>query len=65
MRDTPLVRIATWNLEGKWGPRHHLLLRTLRADIVLLTEVLDTVAVTGMSLHLTEGEMSRAADGLG
>lgn len=51
------MRIATWNLEGKWGPRQHMLLRTLRADIVLLTEVLDTVAVTGMSLHLTRGEM--------
>ena len=57
MRHTPVVRIATWNLEGEWTPRHHLLLRSLRADVLLLTEVLNTVAIPGVTIHLTEGEM--------
>lgn len=57
MRHTAVVRIATWNLEGKWTPRHHWLLRSLRANVLLLTEVLDTVAIPGLTIHLTEGEM--------
>jgi endonuclease/exonuclease/phosphatase family metal-dependent hydrolase len=51
------VRIATWNLEGKWTPRHHWLIRSLRADLLLLTEVLATVEIPGLNIHLTEGEM--------
>lgn len=51
------MRIATWNLEGKWTPRHHWLIRSLRADLLLLTEVLDKVAIPGLNIHFTEGEM--------
>lgn len=51
------MRIATWNLEGKWTPRHHWLIRSLRADLLLLTEVLATVEIPGLNIHLTEGEM--------
>lgn len=51
------MRIATWNLEGKWTPRHRWLLRSLRADILLLTEVLDTVEIPGMATHRAAGEM--------
>lgn len=51
------MRIATWNLEGKWTPRHHWMIRSLRADLLLLTEVLDRVAIPGLNIHFTEGEM--------
>ena len=39
------MRIATWNLEGKWTPRHHQLIASFRADLLLLTEVVDTVEI--------------------
>lgn len=51
------MRIATWNLEGKWTPRHHWLVRSLRADVLLLTEVINTVEVAGLNIHFTEAEM--------
>lgn len=51
------MRIATWNLEGRWTPRHHRLLRSLQADLLLLTEVVDAVEVPGHSIHFTEAEM--------
>ncbi|GAA4100165.1 hypothetical protein ACFFOS_19300 [Nocardioides kongjuensis] len=51
------MRIATWNLGGKWTPRHHWLVRSLRADLLLLTEVVEWVEVSGLSIHFTEAEM--------
>ena len=51
------MRIATWNLEGKWTPRHHWLIRSLQADLLLLTEVLAKVEMAGLNIHFTEGEM--------
>lgn len=51
------MRIATWNLEGKWTPGHHELLGSLRADVLLLTEVLETVEIPGLNIHFTQGEM--------
>lgn len=51
------MRIATWNLEGKWTPRHHWLIRSFRADLLLLTEVVDTVEIPGFNIHATEAEM--------
>jgi hypothetical protein len=57
VRQTPGVRIATWNLEGKWTLCHHRFLESLGADILLLTEVLDRVSISGMDIHRTEGEM--------
>lgn len=51
------MRIATWNLEGKWTPRHHWLVRSLQADLLLLTEVVESVNVSGLSIHFTEAEM--------
>lgn len=53
------VRIATWNLEGKWTLRHHHLIESLGADVLLLTEVPDRVGVEGMRVHFTRGEMQR------
>ena len=57
VRETSDVRIATWNLEGKWTPRHHWMIRSLRADLLLLTEVLAKVEIPGLNIHFTEGEM--------
>lgn len=57
MRETSNVRIATWNLEGKWTPRHLGVIRSLRADLLLLTEVPIEVAIPGLNLHFTAGEM--------
>ncbi|MGN6782946.1 MAG: endonuclease/exonuclease/phosphatase family protein [Marmoricola sp.] len=51
------MRIATWNLEGKWTLRHRHLAESLDADLLLLTEVPDRVAIAGMRVHLTQGEM--------
>lgn len=53
------MRIATWNLEGRWTPSHHHFVESLVADVLLLTEVPDRVAIEGMRVHLTEGEMQR------
>jgi hypothetical protein len=57
VRETSGVRIATWNLEGKWTPRHHWLIRSLQADLLLLTEVLAKVEIPGVTIHFTEAEM--------
>ncbi|WP_425474866.1 endonuclease/exonuclease/phosphatase family protein [Nocardioides cheoyonin] len=51
------MRIATWNLEGKWTLRHRHLIESLDADLLLLTEVPDRVAIAGLRVHLTQGEM--------
>lgn len=51
------MRIATWNLEGKWTPRHHRLITSFRANLLLLTEVVDTVEIPGFNIHATEAEM--------
>lgn len=51
------MRIATWNLEGKWTPQHHWLIRSFRADMLLLTEVVDTVEVTGLNIQFSGAEM--------
>lgn len=51
------MRIATWNLEGKWTPAHRSLIESLCADVLLLTEVPAGVAVPGLEIHHTEGEM--------
>lgn len=34
-----VIRIGTWNLEGKWSEEHRLFLHSHRCDIWLLTEV--------------------------
>lgn len=57
MQQTALVRIGVWNLEGRWDERHRALLDAMRCDILLLTEVSERVAIEGMDLHRTLGEM--------
>jgi hypothetical protein len=43
-------RIGTWNLDGRWTPRHADLMARLSADVWLLTEVVDSVELDGMEL---------------
>lgn len=40
-----------------WTPWHLWLIRSLRADVVLLTEVADTLDIPGLHVHMTEAEM--------
>jgi hypothetical protein len=51
------VRIATWNLEGRWDLRHVAILEGMDCDVLLLTEVRDETEIPGMSLHKTKLEM--------
>lgn len=46
------MRIGTWNLEGRWDKRHHLLLETMECDVLLLTEVSERFSLPGYDLHL-------------
>lgn len=52
------MRIATWNLEGKWSPAHADVLVALDADVLLLTEVRDDVVVPERELLLGSREMA-------
>lgn len=58
MRQTPLVRIGSWNLQGRWDERHLARLEAMRCDVLLLTEVSERVAIPGMELHMTTGVMA-------
>lgn len=51
------MRIGTWNLEGRWDQRHAELVAALDCDLLLLTEVVDRIAIHGMTVHLTALEM--------
>lgn len=53
-----LVRIGTWNLDGRWSDDHRGFLESLQCDVLLLTEVPDRVELAGMSGHVTVGEMA-------
>lgn len=59
MRDRDIhLRIGTWNLAGRWDPRHLALLLAADADVWLLTEVSRKVALPGYTSHATLGEMA-------
>lgn len=51
------MRIGTWNLAGRWDPRHERLLRRQNCDVWLLTEVHQHVELNGYSAHTTAGWM--------
>lgn len=53
MRQTPMVRIGTWNLQGRWDARHLDQIAAMRCDVLLLTEVSERVQVPEMGLHVT------------
>lgn len=51
------MRIATWNLAGRWDARHAELLDGLDCDLLLLTEVSERVELRDYQLHLGEALM--------
>lgn len=46
------MRIATWNLQGRWDARHLALIEAMDCDVLLLTEVSERVELPGHDLHL-------------
>jgi hypothetical protein len=52
------MRIATWNLAGRWDGRHLELLQSLDCDLLLLTEVSDRAGLPGYAMHMTEQLMA-------
>ena len=48
-----VVRIGTWNLEGKWSSDHLALLAGENCDAWLLTEVRTDTSIPGMRAHAT------------
>lgn len=56
-RHTSRVRIATWNLAGRWDRRHLALIDELDCDILLLTEVSERVELSTHDVHFGEHRM--------
>jgi hypothetical protein len=52
------MRIGTWNLQGRWDPRHLELLSTHDCDVWLLTEVNDRVELPGYDEVRTDALMA-------
>lgn len=52
------MRIATWNLAGRWDARHLALLEGLDADVLLLTEVSHRLGLPGHHLARTPEDMA-------
>ena len=53
------MRLATWNLAGRWTNDHREFLESLQCDVLLLTEVSDRVELPGMTGHVTKAQMAR------
>ena len=51
------IRIGTWNLAGRWDPRHQALLLAEDVDVWLLTEVSERLLLPGYNSHATRGRM--------
>lgn len=51
------MRIATWNMDGKWHPAHLELLGALDADVLLLTEVHRDAAIIGYEQQRTQASI--------
>lgn len=58
LRQTPPVRIGTWNLQGRWDERHLGVLTAMRCEVLLLTDVSERVSVPAATLHATELRMA-------
>ncbi|MCW2529844.1 MAG: hypothetical protein JWM76_4704 [Pseudonocardiales bacterium] len=54
-----LVRIGTWNLDGRWTREHLAVLVEADCDIWLLTEIADAVVISGYTTHGCAERMSR------
>jgi hypothetical protein len=52
------VRIATWNLAGRWSDAHADVINSLDADVLLLTEVSDRLELADYSVHRTAALMA-------
>lgn len=52
------MRIATWNLAGRWTDEHRDLLLTTECDVLLLTEVNDRLELPGFTVHRSEADMA-------
>ena len=50
------MRIATWNLEGRWTPRHRWLI-SFCGGSAPLTEEFASVEIPGQNVHCPEVEM--------
>jgi hypothetical protein len=59
------LRIGTWNLEGRWGDAHLEFVVGMDCDVLLLTEVSESVDVPGHALHLGEHRWRGGAVGQG
>lgn len=61
------MRIATWNLAGKWSANHMSLLTSLDCEVVLLTELPRNATLSGYELTFSEADMQpgRAWAGIG
>lgn len=51
------MRIATWNLEGKWSPGHAQVLDSLACDVLLLTECRRDIDLPGYEFTWTASDM--------
>lgn len=54
------MRIATWNLEGRWSDGHRKVLDTMACDVLLLTEVPLEIDLPGFDLHRSSALMGTA-----
>lgn len=54
------MRIGTWNLAGRWDPRHRRLLESADCDVWLLTEVREGVALEGYAAQTTKARMRKS-----
>lgn len=52
-----MVRVGTWNIEGRWSPDHQRFAAALECDVWLLTEVREDTALTGFENHFTSSSM--------
>ena len=52
------MRVATWNLEGKWSSDHERVLMDLECDVWLLTEVRPEATLPGYGQHLSSARMA-------
>jgi hypothetical protein len=52
------MRIATWNLAGRWSSAHAAKLDKMNADVLLLTEVNERLCLDGYVMHRAPGLMA-------
>ncbi len=58
VRQTPTVRIGTWNLQGRWDQRHVDQITAMSCDVLLLTEVSERIELPGTSIHASGMRMA-------